>query len=679
MKLMSERRRAVWVVLSGLAWTVPAFCAAEVDVANLSLEQLLEVKVVSASRFEQRGREAPSAVQVISREEIRRHGWATLTEALNTLPGLYANTDKAYDFQGARGFQIPGDYNARFLLLIDGQRNNDNIYHSAMTGTEGWLDMAAVERIEYIPGPGSALYGSSAMFDVINVITRKGERNGGNELALRMSNSLGNGINLTSSLSIKGAEEDTRVFLQYSTDDKSGRNLAYSDPLGQLRLADGSLSLDGLAHGLDSGKNQRFLARIDRGDLSFRLISHERISQPSSAAYLTVFDDPALRLVDGGTQMQVTLKHAFSPSSSLQARLGYSDFYYRASYPYLDPSLGRYLNFDDTRGQVLDGELQYEWRGESHRVVAGLELSRDLQASQRNFSSVPADQLGTADADINTLIQRSAIFVQDLWRIQDSLTLSLGLRMDSATGQDTTTSPRLGMIWQAAQDWTFKFLTGRAYRSPSAYEAQFSNGITYLRNPGLQSETINTTEGVMEWRHKERTRLQLSLYQNRLENLIAQTNTGSGLQFQNQGSTTIHGAELGLEQRQPSGLIWRASLAGNRASNSLTTTVDNSPQWLVKGSASSPLLAGRVTLAGELQMISPRDYLWNGTPYAVPAEVLAHVTATFPNLLARGWKGQLRITNLFDQTIAHPASAEIPSPRVPQPGRRVSATLGYAF
>lgn len=127
-------QRLGWMVLSGLTWAAQTGQAAEADLDDLSLEQLLGVKVVSVSKFEQRGRDAPSAVQVISREEIQRHGWRTLTEALNTLPGLYASNDKAYDFQGARGFQIPGDYNTRFLLLVDGQRYNDNIYQSAMTG-----------------------------------------------------------------------------------------------------------------------------------------------------------------------------------------------------------------------------------------------------------------------------------------------------------------------------------------------------------------------------------------------------------------------------------------------------------------------------------------------------------------------------------------------------------------
>lgn len=654
--------------------------AAAVDLSDLSLEQLLEVKVVSASKFEQHGRDAPSAVQVISREEIRRHGWRTLTEALNTLPGLYVSNDKGYDFQGARGFLITGDYNTRFLLLVDGQRNNDNIYQQALTGREGWLDLSAIERIEYIPGPGSALYGSNAMFGVINIITRQGSATGQSEVGVRLSGLYGNGVNLVSSQVIKGVGQDTRVFLQYSADSKAGRDQAYGDPLGQLVRADGSVSPDGVAHGLDSGRNQRLMARVDRGEWSVRLINHERTTHPSSANYYAVFDDPAMTLVDGGTQISASVDHALSAQSSLYAGLGYTDFRYRGVYPYLDAGIGYYHNLDDVRGRWLDGELRYQWRGEAHHLVTGVEFSRDLLAQQKNFNSVPAASLGTSDANINTPIMRTALFVQDEWRLNEAWLLSLGLRLDSAAGHDSS-SPRLGMIWQAAPDWTVKLLAGRAYRSPNAYESQFGNGVYYLGNPGLQAETIRSTEGVVEWRSFEGSRWQFSLYENQLDNLIQQVDTtGAGLfQFQNLGSTRVHGAELGLEQKYASGAQWRASLALNRASSSVNASVDNSPTWIAKVSGSAPVFGGAMMLAGELHLTGPRDHFWNATPYPAPTEVLANLTANFPNVLANGWTGQLRITNLFNRTIAHPASSEVPSPWVPQPGRELSATLSYAF
>ena len=81
-----------------------------------------------------------------------------------------------------RGFGRPSDYNNRVLVMIDGHRLNDNIYNAARIGTEGIVDLDLVERIEIIRGPGSALYGTSAFFAVVNVITRRGGALGGIEL-----------------------------------------------------------------------------------------------------------------------------------------------------------------------------------------------------------------------------------------------------------------------------------------------------------------------------------------------------------------------------------------------------------------------------------------------------------------------------------------------------------------
>ena len=73
-----------------------------------------------------------------------------------------------------RGFTSLGDYGSRTLLLIDGHRMNDPIFDTAAVGTEGLVDVDLIERVEFIRGPGSAIYGSNAFFAVINVVTRSG-------------------------------------------------------------------------------------------------------------------------------------------------------------------------------------------------------------------------------------------------------------------------------------------------------------------------------------------------------------------------------------------------------------------------------------------------------------------------------------------------------------------------
>lgn len=116
--------------------------AVQADLTELSLEQLLAVEVSSASKYSQRTDDAPSAVQVTSREDIQLYGWRTLTEALASLPGMYANNDRAYDFLGARGFHIPGDCNTRFLLLIGFEINRTSAQANALTFSPKLLKLA---------------------------------------------------------------------------------------------------------------------------------------------------------------------------------------------------------------------------------------------------------------------------------------------------------------------------------------------------------------------------------------------------------------------------------------------------------------------------------------------------------------------------------------------------------
>ena len=88
--------------------------------------------------------------------------------------GFFVTYDRNYQYLGVRGFNRPGDYDTRILLLVDGHRLNDNVYESAAIGTESPIDVDLIDRVEIIRGPSSSLYGTNAFFGVINVITKRG-------------------------------------------------------------------------------------------------------------------------------------------------------------------------------------------------------------------------------------------------------------------------------------------------------------------------------------------------------------------------------------------------------------------------------------------------------------------------------------------------------------------------
>ena len=131
-------------------------------------------RCIGASERLQPVMEAPASVSFITAAEIARYGYRTLADILSSVRGFYVTDDRNSSLLGTRGFAKPGDYNSRILLLVNGHRVNDNVLGQAAIGAEFGLDPAMFERVEIIRGPASSLYGDSAFFAVVNVITRTG-------------------------------------------------------------------------------------------------------------------------------------------------------------------------------------------------------------------------------------------------------------------------------------------------------------------------------------------------------------------------------------------------------------------------------------------------------------------------------------------------------------------------
>jgi iron complex outermembrane recepter protein len=164
---------------------VPAH-ANDSPLSELTLEQLLDVEVVSASRRAQRLQEVPSAVYVITAEAIRRSGMTSVPEALRLAPGV--QVAKQFDAQwvvSARGFE--NNFANKLLVLIDGR----TVYTPLFSGTfwDGQTPpLGDIDRIEVIRGPGATIWGANAVNGVINIITRDASRPAGTHMLARAGN-----------------------------------------------------------------------------------------------------------------------------------------------------------------------------------------------------------------------------------------------------------------------------------------------------------------------------------------------------------------------------------------------------------------------------------------------------------------------------------------------------------
>ncbi len=124
-------------------------------------QSLFPQKIITgASKHAENPLESPAYVKVIDRETIKNHNFNTLEEIINfTIPGFFINTDRIYQYIGARGLYFFDDFNTRILILLNGHLLNESWNNFAGAGREMLPSMDLVERIEVIYGPSSIFYG----------------------------------------------------------------------------------------------------------------------------------------------------------------------------------------------------------------------------------------------------------------------------------------------------------------------------------------------------------------------------------------------------------------------------------------------------------------------------------------------------------------------------------------
>ena len=198
---MSPRAAALLVTLLGLSAPLAAHADASGSgrVDDLTLEELLEIEVTSASKKPQRIGQVPAAIYVITQEDIRRSGQTSIPELLRMVPGVNVRKSTVSGWHvGIRGDQ--DKFSRTLLPLVDGR----SVYTSTFSGTY-WdfqeIPLEDIERIEVIRGPGASIWGSNAVQGVINIIRKPAAQDEGS----RVSVLHGNEEHLTTSFAHSGS------------------------------------------------------------------------------------------------------------------------------------------------------------------------------------------------------------------------------------------------------------------------------------------------------------------------------------------------------------------------------------------------------------------------------------------------------------------------------------------
>jgi iron complex outermembrane receptor protein len=645
-----------------------ASAAAGNDIRTLStipLEDLMQMRVVTAaSKFAQPISDAPSSAVVLTAADIRAFGWRTLADALATLPGLYVTNDRNYAYLGARGFLRPGDYNSRFLLLVDGVRTNDAVYDQALIGTEGLLDMDMVKRIEFVPGPGSAVYGSNALFGVINVVTRdgsglaglQGSFTGGTQGERKARTSYGwHGQN--------GAD----LLLSASAFNRTGRDLYFPE----FDTPDNNA---GVARRLDWDRAQNFLVKASFGGVTLSASHVARTKGVPTASFEAVFGAPD-RTRDTQTSIGLTWNAQVAPALALAAQVqsGQADYVGTGWYP--DDAGAPVLNIDGAHARWYGASVNATLTNLPHqKIVLGAELGRDARRDQYNYDVQPyALQLNDHHSAV-----RSAVFVEDEIRLPGGFLVNAGVRFDDHETPDTHRfSPRVAVVYKATPADTVKLIAGSAFRAPNAYEMYYatSGPDGQLPNPDLQPERVATRELVLEHTLAGGGHATLSLFRYQVDDLISQQDDpDSGLLiFRNIDHADARGLEAALD-RDFGPVRLRASYSWQLARGTGGAPMIDSPRHLAKANLTAPLgwRGGRI---GAELLCSGKRLADQG---AAGGYCVANVTLSALQLLPRT-ELSLSAYNALDKRYADVAGPAFVQPTLAREGRTLAAKLDWRF
>lgn len=662
------RRRIGGKCIIAAALLGPALAAAQdgrVDLAALPIEQLLTLEVYSASKFVQKVSDAPSAVSIVTATDIREFGWRSLADILRSMRGMYISYDRNYTYLGARGFLRPGDYNTRFLLLVDGNRVNDAVYDQASIGSESIIDVDLIERVEFVPGPGSSIYGANAFFGVINVITKRGRDFNGPQVSVEGGSHVARKARAT--YGMRG-ENGTELLLSATTYRERGPDLYF-------REFDTPASNNGIARRRDHDRSDSVMLKGGMGPFTLAFAHSERTKGIPTASFSQIFNDPRSHTVDVQSFIDFGYRKDLGNDAELVTRLYWGRYDYDGDYAYDYPPVT--INRDDARARWWGGEAKLVATGfEGHKLVLGAEYQRDYRRDQFNFDVDPFFSY-LADRRRN---QRIGVYAQDEIMLRNDLLLNAGVRYDRySSTSDSSINPRLALIYKATEDTTLKALYGTAFRAPNAYELYYEvlNPGGQKSNTGLRPERIRSRELIAEHRLSADVRITASVFQNTVSDLITQTmDPSDGLMvFQNLDRARARGAEIEYEKVWAGGSKLRTSYSWQHARN-LTTgaTVANSPRHLANFNLSKPLFRTGWRAGVEALYVGRRNTLQANTA----GYWLANLTLSTLRL-APGMELSASVYNLFDRRYADPGAEEHLQDVIAQNGRTFRVKLSYAF
>jgi iron complex outermembrane receptor protein len=508
------------------------------DLVELSLEELMDIKVTSVSKKEQKLSQAAAAIFVISQEDIRRSGVTTIPEALRMAPGVeVAQVDANKWAITIRGFN--NLFSSKLLVMIDGRTVYSPLFSGVYWDVQDTV-LEDIDRIEVIRGPGGTLWGANAVNGVINIITKNARDTQGGMVTAgggTLENGFGS-IRYGGKMG-EGEKAHYRVFAKYFNRD-SFDEAPGADGADEWEAVRGGFRMD-----LEPSENNSWTIQGDYYDGE----SGQRVTEVTSltAPFLTTTDDD---VQVKGTNLLARWKHSISERSRTTLQV-----YYDRAERDAKPLKQTIDTFDMDFHHHLD-------LGEHHDIVWGVgqRFVYDDLENTFAFSFTPDNRL-----DHTT----SAFIQDDITLIENRLRLTLGSKFEWNSYTEFEYQPNARILWTPHPNHSVWASVSRAVRTPARTDDSFrlnflatpggglNNLFSILGNNNLKSEDLVAYELGYRLQPTDRIFLDVATFFNSYDSLISQepltpfteptpppTHLTIASQFQNKLTGKAYGVEI---------------------------------------------------------------------------------------------------------------------------------------
>jgi outer membrane receptor protein involved in Fe transport len=493
---------------------------------SLSLEQLLNV-VVSSTLVEQDVMDAPSSIVVVTRRQIREHGYRTLKDVMNDVPGFNDVVDTNEEIVAVHGFYASSTN--KILILVNGHRMND--FYLGRYNVDQFLGLDMVERVEFIIGPASAIYGTGALVGLVNIITRSGASIDGVSAKARLGMYTREG-----SLTYGKAHGDLDVLFNLTFFDAPGQEKAQGAELDTVPT--GSPASDkraGFVH-LDkypTNVSAILTARTQNAELTLRGAHFSRATPRTSTGSFYDYDAEPFKPLFTENDFFADFVYRFrlgKPERTLTVNPSVHYFNY-FEYSFLawgvddSPPLG-HRGGQDT--EMIDYALKIVYRDQllsRLHLVAGADTTLAHIFHSDAFNIASGNTVGSlvpSGAAKTGLWPMFGLLAQLVWKPLDWMTITAGGRFDYFHEEaDPQFTPRAGVIFRPRDDLSIKLLYGMSYLAPMW--AHKRSGIsTFQGNPDLGPEVFHGVHLVGMWDFRKVLSTTVDVYYAELGGLINQ-------------------------------------------------------------------------------------------------------------------------------------------------------------